>query len=107
MYVLVIILLLGVPQPWGLLQHVWFSQVHCPYTDLHAVASSLHQAARALIRISLSLLPFPVKVFFKMLFIDLKGGASICCSTYLFIHGLLFVCALTRDQTRSLGILHC
>ena len=29
---------------------------------------------------------------------------SICCSTYLCIHLLIFVCALTRDQTHNLGV---
>ena len=30
---------------------------------------------------------------------------SICCPTYLCIHWLLLVCALTRDQTHNLGVL--
>ena len=30
---------------------------------------------------------------------------EICCSTYLCIHWLIPVCALTRDQTLNLGVL--
>ena len=29
---------------------------------------------------------------------------SICCSIYLFIHWLILVCALTWDQTATLGV---
>ena len=29
----------------------------------------------------------------------------ICCSTYLCIHWLIFICALTGDQTHNLGVL--
>ena len=29
----------------------------------------------------------------------------ICCSTYLCIHWLIPICALTRDQTHNLGVL--
>ena len=33
-----------------------------------------------------------------------KRETSICCSTYLCIHWLLFVCALTEDRTCNLGV---
>ena len=29
----------------------------------------------------------------------------MCCSTYLCIHWLILVCALTGDQTHNLGVL--
>ena len=54
----------------------------------------------------------PLFLFFKN-FIYLfksngKGGrereTSICCSTYLCIHWLILVCALTGDRTRNLGL---
>ena len=31
--------------------------------------------------------------------------ASICCSTYLYIHWLILICFLTRDETCNLGVL--
>ena len=34
-----------------------------------------------------------------------KKNTSICCSSYLFIHSLILVCALTEDQTHNLGVL--
>ena len=53
--------------------------------------------------------------FLKLFFREKEGGSggegerreretSICCSTYFRIHWLIFVCALTRDQTCNLGI---
>ena len=33
-----------------------------------------------------------------------EGKSSLCCSTYLCIHWLLLICALTRDQTHNLGL---
>ena len=34
-----------------------------------------------------------------------ESETSICCSTYLFIHWLILVCALTRDWTCNLGVI--
>ena len=50
--------------------------------------------------------------FFKIYLLIFGGGERetqreilTCCSTYLYIHWLLLVCALTRDWTHNLGIL--
>ena len=37
--------------------------------------------------------------------IDFERGIFIRCSTYLCIHSLILVCALTGDQTHNLGAL--
>ena len=34
-----------------------------------------------------------------------EGATWIYCSTYLCIHWLLLVCALTRDQTQNFGVI--
>ena len=39
------------------------------------------------------------------MFLSWFSEILVCCSTYLCIHWLIFVCALTRDQTHNLGIL--
>ena len=41
-------------------------------------------------------------IFFKFLFID-ERETLICYSTYLCMHWLLLICALTRDQTCNFG----
>ena len=47
--------------------------------------------------------------FLKIDFRERKGEKeqerSDCCSTYLCIHWLIFVCVLTEDQTHHLGVL--
>ena len=45
--------------------------------------------------------------FLFFFFIDCKEREkkrSSCCSIYLCTHWLLFICALTRDQTHNLGL---
>ena len=47
-------------------------------------------------------------ILFLFLLIDLskrEKGTLICCSTYLYIHWLILICALTGDQTHNLGVL--
>ena len=45
--------------------------------------------------------------FFKKLILEREEGREretlVCCSPYLCIHWLIFVCALTGDQTHNLG----
>ena len=44
-----------------------------------------------------------ISVFFKLIFGEReeRRHRNICCSTYLCIHWLIFVCALTGEQTHN------
>ena len=44
---------------------------------------------------------------FKKLFTDFIERGEICFSTYLCIHWLILVCALTGDRTHNLGMWRC
>ena len=53
--------------------------------------------------LSLLFLSFFLVSFF-LSWLERKIETLICCSTYLCIHWLILVCALSGDRTRNLGI---
>ena len=46
-----------------------------------------------------------INYYYYWLILGGERKISICCSTHLYIHGLVFVQALTRDWTHNVGML--
>ena len=44
------------------------------------------------------------QIFQRIIYLTLQK-LLICSSTYLYIHWLILICALTGDQTHNLGVL--
>ena len=79
--------------PWSLFEHVWVWEhtmaTHCVFGNL------------LFIRIYSSFLKKMYLLIFER---HTERKTLIYCSTYLCIHWLVFVCALTGDWTHNLGI---